>query len=113
MSALREQEKELNKFKKKKVKVVERNGQQVHQILTNPDPWDGEACERHDCLQCQGSSKDKAESRMSKKVYETVCKLCRIQGQSTRYIGVTGHILYKRGAEHTRDLLTQKELSQN
>ena len=34
---MKEQERELNKLSKKKVKLVEKNGQQVQQMLTNPD----------------------------------------------------------------------------
>ena len=110
ITALRAQERELNKFSSKKVKLVERNGQQVQALLTNPDPWGDTACERRDCIQCT-SVEEKTQCRSSNVVYESVCKLCKAEGRTTRYIGETSRSLYERTSEHLRDFLKQDNTS--
>ena len=109
-TALRAKERELNQFSTKRVKIVERNGQQVQALLTNPDPWGDTVCHRGDCLPCT-RNEDKTQCRSANVVYESVCKLCKAQGQTTKYLGETSRSLYERTAEHLRDLLSRKETS--
>ena len=39
--------------KSKRLRVVERGGQTLEQMLGRNDPWGGHSCPRNDCLQCQ------------------------------------------------------------
>ena len=111
-SKIREIERDINKHSSKKVKVVEKYGQQVQSILTTPDPWGSERCGRVDCLPCTTTQEgDKTHCRSSNVVYQTKCNLCKELGKTTCYIGETSRTLYEREAEHTRDLWGEKDMS--
>ena len=112
ISRLREKEAEINKLSLRKVKLVERNGRQVQQVLTSPDPWGDEVCERRDCLACEGGDTEgRVICRTRNVVYSTRCKVCKEGGVDTRYIGETSRSLYERISEHTHDVWSSKELS--
>ena len=99
ITELRRQEQKINKFIMRKVKLVERNGQQVQQMLTNPDPCGDELCERPDCLPCKGTEgKEICRTRIV--VYSTRCKICKAEGRDTKYVGETSRSLYERTSEH-------------
>ena len=40
------------------IKVVERSGQKLEDILTKSNPWDSTDCGRLDCFTCKSSCKD-------------------------------------------------------
>ena len=88
-----------------------RSGRQIQKVLKSPDPWDGDLCERLDCLPCKGSTKDRGECRSKNTVYETVCQLCKRQVRDTKYVGETSRSLYERGLEHWKDCTSQREKS--
>ena len=48
-----------------KVKIVERAGRTIQDILGKPDPWAGQACGR-DCWICENTSKEGMKSRQQK-----------------------------------------------
>ena len=50
---LRENENEMEKYTGYRIKIVERSGRSVNQILTKSNPWGGEDCGRSGCLLCQ------------------------------------------------------------
>ena len=103
---LKEKERELNKVSKKKVKIVEKNGDQIGQILTSSNPWGEERCDRKECLSCKTSKLDRGVCRDRNLVYETVCKLCKTEGETVSYIGETSRSLFERQREHARDCLS-------
>ena len=45
-------EDDLNKISRRKVRVVEKCGTKVQDILTMSDPWGDTPCERMNCLMC-------------------------------------------------------------
>ena len=111
IAALRSQETDFNKISLKKVKMVERTGKQVQQILTSPDPWGDELCGRENCLPCAGSTRDRTLCRTSNVVYKTTCKVCKSEGQESAYIGESSRSLHERTAEHLKDYINNKELT--
>ena len=59
VTSIKAKEKELNIINMKKVKIVEKNSQQVQQMVTDPDPWGTKLCGRLDCLPCAGVEEGK------------------------------------------------------
>ena len=95
----------------KKVKVVERNGDQLAGILTSPNPWGEDRCERQDGLSCKNSCSETGKCRDRNIVYQTTCKLCKVRGETVSYVGETARSLYERCREHLRDSLSNKTKS--
>ena len=110
-SELKEKEKEVNKVGKKKVKVVERNGEQLSAILTSSNPWGEEKCSRQDCLSCKTEKGKMGKCRERNLVYETRCKLCKARGETVTYVGETSRSLYERQKEHLQDCIGQNSKS--
>ena len=108
---LRDKERELNKVGTKRVKVVERNGDQLGGILTSPNPWGEERCDRPDCLSCKNSSSDRGTCRDRNVVYQTTCRLCKAKGETVSYVGETARSLYERCREHLKDNMSNKTKS--
>ena len=77
---LRESENMLSKSTGAKIKIVERCGSKISDILTSADPWKGEDCMRESCLLCMTkSTTGKYRSQDCKRrsiVYETSCLSC-------------------------------------
>ena len=70
----------LRPWTKLNIKVVERGGHKLQDILCKSTPWDSVACEREDCFTCSSSLKcDKLQFKNCYKrsiVYETWCQTC-------------------------------------
>ena len=77
---LRESENMLSKSTGAKIKIVERCGSKISDILTSANPWKGEDCMRENCLLCMTkSTTGKFRSQDCKRrsvVYETSCLSC-------------------------------------
>ena len=78
---LRENEEKIAKFTKHKIKLVERAGIKLQDVLTKSNPWKGEDCQRTNCLLCH--TKNKTEKNKTQDcykrnlVYETRCLTCK------------------------------------
>ena len=128
---LRENEEKLVKLTGCKVKIVERTGIKIQELLTKSNPWKGHDCERQNCLLC--FTKLRTEKRTTQDchqrnvVYQTTCLDCQerehdkieimdISEHEKRelrkniklslYIGETSRSTYERGWEHLNDLST-------
>ena len=68
------------------LKVVERAGEQLQEILCKSNPWENESCKRENCFTCDsstGSDENKFKNcRQRSVVYQTWCNTC--------YVGTTG-----------------------
>ena len=104
-------EHDLSKVSRRKVKVVEKSGMKLQDILTMSDPWGDAPCERQDCLMCQGGDRETSRCRTRNVVYTNTCLICKSKGTKVQYVGETSRSVYERLAEHTRDCLTQGEKS--
>ena len=95
-SQLQRRVQELSDRHEVKIKVVERVGKTVKQILQRSDPTEPKKCERPDCVACGGDSK--IDCRTSGCIYELKCK-----DDDRRYRGTTTRSIYARTKEEIRD----------
>ena len=111
------------------MKIVERAGVKLQDILTRSNPWKGQDCARTNCLLCH--TKQKTNKNLTQEctkrslVYETRCLTCEnieynkiddldIQEQEKeklkkevklyKYIGETSRSAFERGWEHVNDM---------
>ena len=125
---LRLAEEDLLKQTGVKIKIVERTGRKIVDILHKSDPWQGRDCGRPQCILCD--TKIKTNKYLSQDctkrciIYETWCMSCEEKErkqieeetddekeqrrrmnniQLYKYIGESSRSLYERGLEHQRD----------
>ena len=122
---LRAAEEDLQKQTGVKIKIVERSGRKLVDILHRADPWQGQDCGRPQCLLCETKIKTEKNLRQdcTKRciIYETWCMTCedreirKIEEDTEdekerrqkmdeiklyKYIGESSRSLYERGLEH-------------
>lgn len=128
--SLREAEEKLGSLTGYRLKVVEKAGDKLEDLLTKSNPWQGMDCGRQNCLLCE--TKLKTDKNLSQDchtrnlVYETWCMTClrrdeedaerRGEGDAGRvrelkrkirkhlYIGETSRSMYERALEHQGDI---------
>ena len=89
---------------RRRVKLVEKTGTQLQQILTKPDLLGSTVGSRADCLVCPASKDGLSRCRDTNLVYENTCRLCLAKGTTKKYIGETARSGYRRSTEHLGDL---------
>ena len=82
---------------KLKIRVVEKAGETVKQILQRSDPFKNNKCNRVDCFVCRNEIPINCRERGI--VYQLKCKVC-----DRKYRGQTGRSEYERNCEHIKDL---------
>ena len=80
-----------------KIKLVERAGENLKQILQRSDPFKERCCNRENCLVC--STGGRGPCSAFGVTYEIECKECE-----QKYVGETSRSAYTRGKEHLRDM---------
>ena len=82
---LRENEQNMNKITKHRIKLVERTGTKLQDLLTTSDPWKGSDCHRENCLLCFTKPKTeklvKQDCHQRNVVYETSCLSCQQEAE--------------------------------
>ena len=127
---LRDAEEKLGSITGYRMKMVERAGDKLEDLLTRADPWQGLDCGRAACLLCQ--TKQKTSKNLNQDchtrslVYETWCMSCmqkeeakieeKYEGDARKikeekgkikkhlYIGETSRSIYERTLEHQGDV---------
>ena len=80
------------------IKVVEKSGRMIKNIVQKSDPFKKAKCEdSNKCMICK-EEESKGRCRQTGIVYEIKCKEC-----DDKYIGETSRNGYTRGLEHARD----------
>ena len=125
---IRDKLKELEKVGNIKIKIVERTGDKLSDILHKSDSWSDEDCGRVDCLVCASAGEKDVKGKCKKRnvIYETYCETCemedgeQIEGENKEkkkeenkgkkvyknvYIGESNRSSYERGKEHLEDFL--------
>ena len=123
---LREKEETIENVTGDRIKIVERSGRRLEDILSSKDPWKGQDCGRPNCFICSTKSitgKDRNKDCTKKNVlYEIKCLTCekkehtridqlehldettkdemKKQANTAKYIGETSRSGYDRGYEH-------------
>ena len=87
-----------------KVKVVEKIGTTLKEVLQKSDPFKQKICKREECLVCKQTGKGQCNAHGV--TYEIEC-----QGCEDKYIGETARNAYTRGKEHTEGLENRNEKS--
>ena len=133
---LRENEEKLSKLTKNKVKIVERAGVKLQDVITKANPWKGQDCERKNCILCftkaRTGKKSTQDCHKRSIIYETRCLTCeeaeneRIESldieekekkemkrnmKKYKYIGESSRSAYERGWEHANDMAQLKSTS--
>ena len=88
------------------MKIQERSGTMIQQILHKSNPWAKEPCDRADCLVCRGGEENAGECKRRNVVYRTCCLKCKEKGENRYYYGETSRSSYERGKEHQADSIS-------
>ena len=116
-----------------KIKIVEKAGTKLVDLLHKSDPWQGADCRRENCLLCRtkiATEKDERQDCTQRSiVYQTWCLNCEKTAREKileeekdeekakekikkiplfKYIGETARSAYERGLEHLRDFQEMK-----
>ena len=79
-SALRDKETKLEQITGDRIKIVEKGGQKLENVLTGSDPWKGQDCQRQNCFLCmtKSLSEKKCNKDCTKRniLYEIRCLTC-------------------------------------
>ena len=133
--ALREKESRLEEITGDKIKIVERGGKRLENILTGSDPWKGQDCGRKNCFLCftKNSMEKKSNKDCTKRniLYEIRCMTCeenikaeakaeegavregvRENSKTPVYIGESSRSAYERGFEHLNNYTSLSSKSQ-
>ena len=101
---LQKVEERISKLTKEKVRMVERAGRTVKQLLVRSNPWAGGVCGRELCLLCPGSD-GKQDCRDKNLVYDIICKTCEeTDNRKSVYTGITSRSSFERSKEHVEGL---------
>ena len=75
---IRERLKEIEKVCKVKIKIVEKAGNKIEELLHKSNPWSKQDCLREDCLPCNSAGENGAKGACNKRsnLYETYCEYC-------------------------------------
>ena len=96
----------MNKHKFK-IKVIEKAGTQIKNLIQKSAPFKENKCTDTDCFPCQSNNKNKITNcRKDGIVYSITCNKCPAE-----YIGESSRNANTRGKEHKQDYDTQKERS--
>ena len=104
----KEYKKVINKHKIN-IKVVEKAGTKVKNILQKSDPFKSHTCTDTDCFTCKGHNNNTKPSNCRKEgiIYKIQCNKCPSQ-----YVGESSRNAISRGREHLNDLKNIKENTQ-
>ena len=91
-----------------RIRVVERLGPTVKELVTNPSPWRGEHCGRETCPPC--ATKPGA-CRAKGVTYSILCGTCKEAGKEAVYHGESNRTLLDRSLEHLANLRRREENS--
>ena len=106
---LRQLEQRLSEVTGWRVKIVERGGTTIKQVLPNTNPWAGAVCGKSDCVPCRSNNPVRDCSKRGI-LYQNKCLTCSEEGNTNKvYIGESSRSLYERAAEHHRDFKGKKE----
>ena len=105
-------ERELNKNSKLSIKVIEKGGTKVKQLLVRKSPFESKKCENLKCPICQNTDKsvtndlDRIPCGTENVGYRFICTKC-----GANYEGETARMNNIRAIEHIKDLEKKKKCS--
>ena len=93
-----------------RIKVVERAGEKVVDVLHKSNPWDDTSCMREDCLFCYGNNEKMiGKCKQRGVVYETLCMICerKKKKEEDKIVGSEITVEEKTGEKRKRDSLIE------
>ena len=118
MKDVQRREAELNKNEKERVKIVEKGGLKMKNMLCAKNPFKKEKCDKKTCPLCSKSQfvdvnegDVKVTCNTNNVGYRWVCITCQENNTVTVYEGETGRSARLRGAEHLKQLENKSEQS--
>ena len=95
-----------------RIKIVERAGTSLKNLLPNTNPWSGSHCSRKECITCNQGAGELPDCTRRSVVYENVCLSCNPEAikkgelktwnttSQSLYIGETSRSIQERAFEH-------------
>ena len=105
---LKEREAELNKHNDWRIKIVEKCGRKMENILQNNNPFPEELCQEK-CFPCMSSNGKKSNCKKNNIGYKIPCITCKKRGVTKVYEGESSRHAKVRGEEHLRGFKNKKE----
>ena len=87
-----------------RVKVIERAGPKIGEILGNKTPWIKESCGRPNCKPCQTKP---GKCKAPGVIYKIQCEECKSQNKTTLYIGESKRTFFDRALHHNKALMNK------
>ena len=104
---MRQAEEKLSRMTGWKIKIVEKSGRTLKQILVKSNPWATGMCDRLDCYPCSAGDADK-DCHKRNILYESSCIPCNNKALTRVYVGESSRSSYERGGEHASDYKNSK-----
>ena len=115
---LRKREEELNRNNPERIKIVEKGGLKIKDILTSKNPFEKSECTQKSCPLCTesqavvtNSGKVKVPCNTHNVGYKWSCITRQERNITKVYEGETGRSARTRGVEHLKEFETKKEKS--
>ena len=114
---LRKREEEMNRNNPERIKIEEKGGLKIKDILTSKDPFKKSKCIQKSCPLCTDSQnvgtnpKVKIPCNTNNVGYRWSCMTCQERKITKVYEGETGRSARTRGAEHLKEFEQKKERS--
>ena len=101
---LRTHEAENNQGRKSRIKIVEKAGISLKNVLAPNNPWDVQRCSDNECFPCSSTAGPvKLSCRVPGVVYTIICVICEAAGKDAVYFGESGKNAFSRGKKHMED----------
>ena len=84
-----------------RIRVEERLGPSISQLLCNPTPWRKEHCGRAGCPPCETTT---GKCKARNVIYKVECTQCKVEGNTGVYWGESHRTLWDRTSEHLANL---------
>ena len=98
---LKTREQEINRFSQERIKIIEKSGQNIENILVKKDPFQKGNCTEKKCPICQNPDKKSNVFCNTNNVgYKWTCSTCRNRDKTKVYEGETSRSARLRGKEH-------------
>ena len=95
-----------------RMKIVERGGTKLKDILCRNNPWSTEGCGRgEECFPCKSQPGRDGKCQKEGIVYKITCEECKMRGICAEYVGESSRTGYLRGGEHMDDLRNRSKKS--
>lgn len=89
-----------------RIKLVERGGPKLTDLLSKSDPWKQQHCGREKCLPCTDATRpeDLGNCSVEGVLYSIRCLICEAIEIKAIYYGESGRSGQQRGAEHSQSM---------